>query len=151
MNLAIGVQSLQTARASAALPGAGAWDATPLALFTSGAQRLTITFTYTRGAAGGAFDWQMETSAYSIDASAPAGAGVWATMSIYAAGALVAGADLQSRQQDELVTYTPDAAAIHSLVYGPTDVSGVERIRVRARESGNVANPGLLAVNVNLA
>ena len=61
-------------RASAVLLGAGAWDAAPTESFSSGAHNLTLSFTYTRGAAGGAFDWQLEVSIYAVAANVPAGA-----------------------------------------------------------------------------
>jgi len=45
-------------RAAAALAGAGAWDATPLIISCQSKSRLTLYLSYTRGAAGGAFDFQ---------------------------------------------------------------------------------------------
>ncbi len=54
-----------TLRADAALGAAGAWDAAPTESFSSGAQFITLSFTYARGAAGGAFDFQLETSLHS--------------------------------------------------------------------------------------
>ncbi len=43
----------QIARVSAVLAGAGAWDATPLALQCSDFNNMTLLVTYTQGAAGG--------------------------------------------------------------------------------------------------
>lgn len=140
------------ARASAVLPAAGAWDAAPTEFFCTGAKHALIHFTYTLGAAGGAFDWQLQTSAYSLAANAPAGAQAWATQSLYDPGALAAGVDTQSRAQREYVTYRATVAAVvESFVYGPVDLEGtVERMRIPARESGVTGTPGTLQITVTL-
>lgn len=139
----------QIVRASAALPAAGAWDAAPTELVSAYARWLSLHFTYTRGAAGGAFDWQLEVSPYAVTANVPAGAAEWITQSIYAAGAVVQGADTQSYAQREYQTYGSQGAAAEDFVYGPVELAGnVERYRVRARESadGIVGTPGTLQV-----
>lgn len=136
------------ARASAALPAAGAWDAAPTAQSIFGAQGLTLSFTYTRGAAGGAFDYQVELSPYSIAALAPAGANEWVTEAIYAAGAVAAGADTQSREQREFQTYQATAAAAEDYQVDFELQAPYERIRIRARESGAVGNPGTLQISM---
>lgn len=146
-----GWQNPVNLRASAALPGAAAWDATPTETFTSGARWLNLSFTYTRGAAGGAFDFQIETSIYSVAARAPAGASEWVTEAIYAAGAVAAGADTTSLVQRELQSYGSQAAAVEDFIYGPIELRNViERIRVRARESGDEGNPGTLQITGEL-
>jgi len=138
-------------RASAALEAAGAWDAAPTESFSTNAQNLMLTFTYTRGGAAGAFDWQLWTSLYSIAALAPAGAQEWVAQSVYAGGLLVAGADVQSEVQREYQTYEATGAAAESFVYGPIAFDGaIERIRVRARESGNVGAPGTLQITAEM-
>jgi len=139
-----------TARASAALPDAGAWD-TATEFFVSGANTMRVHFTYTRGAAGGAFDWQIESSIYSLAANVPAGAGEWADPSVEAVGAVVAGADTQSLVQDGYDTFTSSGAAAETFTYGPVQLNGtVERCRIPCRESGDVQTPGTLAVVVEL-
>ncbi len=138
------------ARASAALAAAGAWD-TPTEFFVSGAQNLTFAFTYTRGAAGGAFDYQIEISLYAVAANAPTGAAEWITEALYSSGAVVAGADTQSRIQREFETYVSQGAAAEGFGYGPIALNGTaERIRVRARESGVVGTPGILQCSAEL-
>ena len=138
---------LQEARADAALPAAGAWDATPTALVCPGFDEVTFNFTYTRGGAGGAFDFQIETSPYSITANVPTGASEWVTEAIYAAGAVAAGADTTSFVQRELQSYTSQGAAAEDFSYGPLKLGAtVERIRIRCRESGAVGTPGDLQV-----
>ena len=136
-------------RESAALPAAGAWDAAPTESFSSGAQNVTLSFTYTRGAAGGAVDWQMEVSIYAVAANVPAGAAEWVTESVYSAGAVALGVDTQSRVQREYQTYGSQGAAAEDFVFGPIELNGtIERIRVRARESadGDQNSPGTLSI-----
>ena len=138
-------------RASAALADAGAWDATPTETPCAFVDNITLNFTYTRGAVGGAFDFQIETSIYAVAANVPAGAAEWATQSIYAAGAVVAGADTTSLVQRELESYTSQGAAAEDFSYGPIELNGtIERIRVRARESGVVGTPGTLQITAEM-
>lgn len=139
-----------TLRASAALPAAGAWDAAPTEQSVAGASAITLYFTYTRGAAGGAFDWQLWASPYSLAANAPAGAQEWACESLQDLGAVVAGADVQNLVQRDYQTYTCQGAAVEAFAFGPIPLTGVERIRVRARESGAVGSPGTLQITAEL-
>jgi hypothetical protein len=113
----------------------------------AGFNSITLGFTYTRGAAGGAFDWQIEYSQYSLAALVPAGASEWVTEAIYAAGAVAAGADTTSLVQRELQSYQATGAAAEDFLYGPIEIDGtVERIRILARESGVVLTPGTLQI-----
>ena len=138
-------------RASAALPAAGAWDATPTESSSAMATSLVLSFTYTRGAAGGAADFQLEVSPYAVVGNVPAGASEWVTESIYAAGAVAAGVDTTSLVQRELQSYTSQGAAAEDFIYGPIALNGtIERIRVRARESGAVGTPGTLQITAEL-
>jgi len=132
-----------TFRASAALPAQGAWD-TPTEVAIAGIDAITLYITYTRGAANGAFDFQIQTSPYAVDVLVVEN---WFSQSLYAPGTLAAGADTTSHDQRELVTYTSTAAGAEPFVFGPIDLdSTVERIRVRARESGVTATPGTLHI-----
>lgn len=136
-------------RISAALPAAGAWDATPIESPSSFVQRLTLYFTYTQGeqAGGGAFDWQLEASGYAITALAPAGASEWTTEPIIAPGTVVAGAETQNFVQTDYQTFTAVGSSAEDFHFGPIEFDGtVERIRVRARESGFAAVPGTLQI-----
>jgi len=138
-------------RASAALEAAGAWDAAPTESFSRNVKSLMITFTYTRDGAGGAFDWQLWTSIYSVAALVPAGAEEWNAPAIYASGAVAAGADTTSLVQRELESYEATGVGAETFTYGPISLSGtVERIRVRARESGAVGTPGTLQITAEL-
>lgn len=135
-------------RASAALAGAGAWDAAPTEQSIFSAHGLTLSFTYTRGAAGGAFDYQIELSPYSDVTLVPAGASEWVTRAIYAAGGVVAGADTQSREQREYNTYGSTAAGAEDHQIDFELQAPYERIRIAARESGVVGTPGTLQVTM---
>lgn len=138
-------------RASAALEAVGAWDAAPVESPSTNAKHLMLTFTYTRGAAGGAFDWQLWTSPYSVVALVPAAGQEWTAPAIYGSGGVAAGVDTQSRTQREYETYQATGAAVESFTYGPIPLEGViERIRVRARESGIVVTPGALQITGEL-
>lgn len=141
-----------TARASAALPAAGAWDAAPTELGSAYSTHLTLFFTYTRGGNTGAFDWQLETSPFSIDALAPAGSAVWFTEPLFAGGLVALQADSQSHVQRNYNTYGAVAGAAEDFHFD-IDLNGnVERYRVRARESadGDTDNPGTLAIVAEL-
>jgi len=140
-------QNPVTLRASVALPAAGAWDAAPTEQNVAGGGSVLISFTYTQGAAGGAFDWQLQASPYSVAANVPAGAGEWGDESLHAMGAVAGGADTQSLVQAEYQTFDPVGAAAETFVYGPISLDHtVERVRIPCRESGVVGTPGTLAV-----
>jgi len=146
-----GYQNPVILRISAALPAAGAWDAAPIESFSSGARNLTLAFTYTRAAVGGAVDFQLEISLYAVAANVPTNASEWVTESLYASGAVVPGADTGSTIQREFTTYQATGAGAEDFGYGLLALQGtVERIRVRARESGSVANPGTLSIVAEL-
>jgi len=144
--------NVQEARANAVLPAAPAWDATPTAMVCAYFDNVTLSFTYTRGDAGGAFNWQIETSPYSVVGNVPAGASEWITEAIYASGGVAAGADTTSLVQRELQSYTTQGAAAEDFSFGPIGLNGtVERIRVRAQESGAVGTPGTLQIEAVFA
>lgn len=132
-------------RALAALTAA--WDAAPTEQVCMGADTITLAFTYTRGAAGGAFDFQVQISPYSVAANAPAGASEWIIESLEAKDPVVPGADTQSLIQREYLNYTSQGAAAEAFVYGPINLqTGIERILVRARETANEQEPGDLQI-----
>ena len=149
MPLAIGLSAQQTARASAALAGAGAWDAAPTELFISGAETVTIQFSYTRGGAGGAFDLQIQTSIYSLAGNVPAGAAAWADGMAYGVGIIAAGVDTASAMQAEYVTCQATGAAQEIFQFTLQGLGGtVERLRIPCRESGAIATPGTLQITL---
>lgn len=132
----------QILRAEAALPAAGAWDATPLERTSPTFDSFTLFFKYTRGAAGGGFDFKVE---FSLDGTD------WYQSSILAPGLVAPGADITSEFQRELFTYTSQGAAAEFVAFGPIHINGAfDQIRVSARESGVVGTPGDLSVLVSL-
>lgn len=134
---------IQTARASAALPAAGAYDATPRELYCMGFQRVLLSFTYTRGGAAGAFAFRVEVSPDTNSTN-------WHRLTLYSGAAVVPGADAQSDIQREAVEYQATGAGAEQFVFGPLALGGtVERIRVSAAETGNVGAPGTLAIQAN--
>ena len=132
-------------RPSAVLAAGGAWDATPREPQCPGFNSVVFAFTYTRGGAGGAFDFKIEVSTESTGT-------VWHQLGLYSPAVLVAGADSQSREQREYITYEATGAADELFVYGGVDLEGaIERIRINARESGNVGAPGTLEIKARFA
>lgn len=103
---------------------------------------LTFSFTYERGAVGGAVDWQIQVSIYSVAALVPAGFDEWITASIYAAGAVVAGVDTASAVQREYEYYASTAGGDESWAYTLELPTPIERVRIRVRESADHGVPG---------
>lgn len=150
MALSAGVVPHNIARVSAALAGAGAWDAAPVEFAASGATRMTLHFNYTRGGVGGAFDFRIDVSAYSVAALVPAGGAEWVQGAGYALGVIAAGADTQGRSQRTHTTYQATGAAAESFIHGPLVLSQFERVRIVARESGAAGTPGTLQIEALL-
>jgi len=147
----VGWQNPVVARVSAVLPAAGAWDATPTEFSVAGAKFMSIKISYTRGAAGGAVDWQIEGSIYAVAANVPAGTGEWGNETALAVGAVATGADTQNLVQSEYETFGSQGAAIETIVIGPIELrQTIERLRIPCRESGVVGTPGIAAVVVEL-
>lgn len=133
----------QIARASAALPAAGAWT-TPSELYCPTFLHAALAFTYTRGDAGGKFEFKIEVST----AQAPT---VWHQFSLYDPGIVASGADTLSLQQRESVEYASTGAGAERFAY-QFDLNGLwEKIRVSARETGAVGTPGTLKIDLSLA
>lgn len=146
-----GWQNPVTFRASAALAAAGAWDAAPTESFCSGVDFITLSLTYTQGAAGGSFDIQVQGSIYSVVALVPAGAGEWGDESAIAVGAVAGGADTQVDFQAAFSRFDPVGAAAETIVIGPIRLARTyERLRIPAREVGAVGTPGTLAIVAEL-
>jgi len=134
------------ARAVAALPANGAWDAAPTEIITAGMDYARLVCTYDQDAAAqaGAFEIVIETSGEYT------GAG-WERSTLYAGGGVVGGADTTSTFQREGLEYGATAAAAEAVNFGPIALYGtVERMRIPARETGDDANPGTLEIKVFL-
>lgn len=142
---------LVNARVSAALPAAGAWDPAPVEFPVCGMSNMTLHRVYTRDAVGGAYDFQIWFSAYSVAGLIPAGGAEWEAMNLYASGLVVAGVDTASLDQRETITYTSQGVVAEPVVFGVVDLGQtIERVRIRARESGDLNDPGTLQIQVTL-
>jgi len=153
MPLVAGVSGLNNARVDAALLAAGAWDVAPLEFPCAGASWLGVHVTYDEdpAATDGAVDVQLELSPYAVAANVPTGAEEWIPQTLYAPGAVVPGADTESLAQAEYITFDPTLATPQAITFAPVAIRGVfERFRVRARESGDIANPGDCQITVTL-
>ncbi len=128
-----------TIRADGALTNVWVVSGTTNVAYATG---VTFSFTYERGAAGGAVDTQIQVSIYSIAALVPAGFDEWISAALYAAGAVAAGADTQSRLQREYETYAATGVGDESWVDVLELPTPIERIRLRVRESGVPGTPG---------
>jgi hypothetical protein len=129
---------VQQARVLAALEAAGAWDTTPTVMPCPAFEFVTLYISYDEDAATvtGAMDIR-------IDVSPDSAGAVWHQGTAYSVGAVVAGADTLSTMQREEISYTPTGITAEYWVFGPVELRGtVERMRVVAQESGDVANPG---------
>jgi hypothetical protein len=135
------------ARAAAALPAAGAWDAAPTEIVTAGMDHARLVCTYDEDAAGagGAFEIAISTSGES------SGTG-WERATLYAGGGVVGSADTTSTFQREGLQYGAVGATAEAVNFGPLALNGVvERMRIAARETGDAAHPGTLEIKVFLA
>jgi hypothetical protein len=139
--LQAGIPGLQTARAAAALPAAGVYDAAPTIMPCGGAEYVTLYVTYTRAGAGGSVRVRPEFSPYS---AVVAGVENWFPASVKQVGAFAAGADTVSgAQRENGVLYTSTGVGAETFAYGPIALEAtVERLRVMCQEVGAVATPG---------
>lgn len=130
---------LQTARATVVLPGAGAYDATPIELPCQEYDFITLYIAYTRGDTGGAFKMKIEVSP---DSSGD----TWYRSTVYDAGAVAGGSDTTSLFQREELQYTATGATVEKVVFRVTLDAGVQRVRIPCAEAGAVGKPGTLGV-----
>jgi len=130
---------LQTARATVVLPGAGAYDATPIELPCQEYDFMTLYIAYTRGDTGGAFKMKIEVSP---DSSGD----TWYRSTVYDAGAVAGGSDTTSLFQREELQYTATGATVEKVVFRVTLDAGVQRVRIPCAEAGAVGKPGTLGV-----
>lgn len=130
---------LQTARATVVLPGAGAYDATPIELPCQEYDFMTLYVAYTRGDAAGAFKMKIEVSP---DTSGD----TWYQSTVYDAGAVAGGSDTTSLFQREELQYCATGVAVEKVVFHVTLDAGVQRVRIPCAEAGAVAKPGTLGI-----
>ena len=147
MLLAPGLFAPVTFRASAALPGAGAYDATPTEVFVSGAEDILLYCSYDENAGGaaGSVNVIVEASPYSVDHATLHN---WYRLSVINVGAFAAGADVTEQvQRQGAALYTPIGADREGWVLGAYGLKGaVERMRVSCAEVGQAGFPGIMHV-----
>jgi len=131
---------MPTMRASAVLPGAGAFDASPLEVPCQDFKFVTLYITYTRGGAGGAVTLRIEVSP---DTSG----NTWYRSGLYEPAAVASGSDATSELQREFIKYGSTAAGAEYVVFGPLVLQGgIQRMRIACAESGAVGTPGTCAI-----
>ena len=138
-----------TVRAAAALPAAGAWDAAPTEVRTSGFGKMTLYVRYTRGAGNGAVGFYVEASPYLADS----GTDDWYQQSLYESGAVsgAEGTDIKSLDQREYVSYEATSDDDELFVFTIDLLGGAQRVRVPCREDGVPATPGTCHIEAVLA
>ena len=141
------------ARVYAALPAASAWDTDPLVEFPVAEFAYAMFYvTYERAVAGGIIDVQVQLSPYATDALAPAATRVWFDPVEIDIPVGAVGTPYTDLTQTAFWQF--DSEAARDIFYiGPLDLShyGAERMRVRARESGDDQNPGTAEIVVKLS
>lgn len=125
-----------TARASAALPAAGAYDSSPTSIATNNFNEFTPLFKYTRGGAAGAVTYKVEISNDNSN---------WYQIGELKSGTTTAGSDTVDLQQRAEISYTATSASAESFT-GPTFTVAADWFRIVCKESGNAGAPGTLAV-----
>ena len=147
MSLAPGLSPVNTFRAEAALPGAGAYDAAPTVVHTAGAEEILLYCAYDEAAGGaaGSVGVIVEASPYSVDHATLLN---WYRLSVVNVGAFAAGADVAEEVQREgAMDYEPTAATREGFILGAYGLKGaVARMRVSCAETGQVGFPGLMHV-----
>jgi len=129
--------------ASAVLPAAGAWT-TPTELYCPSFLYAALAFTYTRGGAGGKFEFKIEVAR----AATPT---VWQQIGLYAPGTVASGSDTMSLVQRESIEYGSTGAGAELFTY-PLELNGSwEKIRVSARETGAAGTPGTIKIDLSLS
>lgn len=140
---------VQEARASAALPAAGALDANPTEMVCAGFDRVHLSMIYTPGAAGGgaAFAIQIWVSPYLVAADVPAGAEEWVHLAAYDQAIVAAGTPTVSLVQSNSIQYGDEAiAGAAETIHLGTIPIGAMRLRIPAQETGLVLTPGTLQI-----
>ena len=130
------------ARASAALPVAGAYDATPTEIPTGGRKKLLVDFQYDEnaGAANGRGKYQIW-KCITDDAAADQ----WGPISAGEMQLTVQGANTEIWIQAAEYEFDPTAATNEGITR-EFDVTGAHKIRIPACESGDIANPGTVRI-----
>lgn len=125
-----------TARASAALPAAGAYDSAPTSVPVQHADEVTLYLAYAQGGAGGA-------CALKIDVSPDQGT-TWHALTVLDSTLTVSTPNATMNAYAQVLQFPAGSGNYcYTLATG-----GVPLLRVRAAETGNTAAPGTLSVKL---
>jgi len=129
------------ARAFAAL--GSSWDASPVEIPVAGFAQAMLYITYARGEAGGIVDVQVQFSPYALDAEASDATRVWFDMA-EAEVPVGAGGTPYTLLTQTAFWQLDSEEAVDNFYLGPVPFAryGAERLRVRAREAGEVQEDG---------
>jgi len=127
------------------------WDADPTEIPVAGFSKAMLYVTYVRGEADGIVDIQVQFSPYALDAEASDAARVWFDLSQAQVPAGAGGTPFTLLTQTAFWQFDSEEST-DNFYLGPVDFSryGAERIRVRAREAGEVQTNGSCEIIVYL-
>ncbi len=131
---------LVTLRTSAALAGAGAYDAAPTEVACPSFTRLTLLCSYTRAGVGGSARMRVEFCPTAT------GTGTWYRLTVQEAGAFAAGADVNDLLQRSTNLYTSTAAGAERFIWDLEIPTAMERVRIACAEVGAVGTPGTFEI-----
>lgn len=124
-----------TARASAVLPNAGAYDSSPTFISLDPFDAFYFLVTYTRGGAGGSTAYEIEVS---NDGS------TWFQIAYVQASAVTTGADVQQLTQKVEILYGSTSASAER--FTTTTLEAFARfVRIAFKEVGATGTPGTVA------
>lgn len=129
-----------TARASAVLQAAGAYDTSPIPLPDNTFTELTFFIAYTRGGAGGAISYKVE---FSNDGF------TWYQTAQFSPPAIAAGADSVFLTQRNELKYQATGATQERFT-SPTFTVVGQFARISAKESGAVGTPGTALIEYHI-
>ena len=132
-------------RTWAALPAAGAWDATPTVAVVQGFWWARLYFAYQRSHDTlGTLDYYYDLSPFYADAGAEDSDQAWYHGTLYAAGKMTPCQIQHSMVQQEYISYCSTSADVETFISPPIHLGGcIERLRVFCREGSlAVGNPG---------
>jgi hypothetical protein len=136
-----GDQEIFTLRDAAALPAAGAFDATPRTLQTFGKASCLLLLTYTPGAAGGAFRLRIDHG--NVD---PVAGQIWARDPAVNAAVFASGADGVEQVTSSYKDFQSITPGVANYFRYAIPINGADSIRIAAAETGVVGTPGNLTI-----
>ena len=129
-----------TARASAVLPAAGAYDTSPTAICMNTTREVAFLISYTRGGVAGAVTYKIEMTNDGTN---------WYQCADVMEAAVVAGSDSLNLQQRSAFSYTATGGSAEKFMSQSYVVSATF-VRIVFKESGNVGAPGTVFCEYHL-